>query len=762
MGAWQFAGRMELPCSTRRLATVLVLCLTIFVVGGCGSTEDIYGALTTDVLPRLQNNEAERRGAVINDAAFNGAAEGRTIAPYTGYVGDLRVIYDGDRSAIRRDLTELGQVAPPDFNPNEMVTIDFKGSSINFILEQLLRGALGINYVAPDNLPGGITFRTETQVPKSRIIQIVRDLLARNDLVMRFINGVFHIGAPEVIETLETNATLGRGGEEIARVVKLDRGNASQVSALASQMLPQNVSVLVTSSPNTLLIRANPNDIDSIERMLRVLSQTAVGFDQVAIIPLQRSAPEAVATQLTEFYAPSLRENEERVTIVPLRNQQAILVGTSDATLMHGLTQLARQLDRSVTDVSELRVIPLTHLRADDIVPQLTQIFGSTVAQGAQELARGPEEARATTGVLSRLRPPRPAPVEDNADGSALSVPGPSGGFGASAQSGEEGGQGRGDRLAGAGQAGGFDASSAMAAPEAGETRIVADQRTNTILVYSTYSVYKRMREVVETLDVAQAQVVIEATVVEVQLTDELQSGVQFFLRYKGIVAGSGIPAGNQEPAPGGMIGIGTDLGSVSVDAVLRALRSVTNLKVVSSPYLTVLDGQSARLVIGDQIPFAATSQTSNNQGSVTVTQQIEILDTGIVLQITPRIHANNSVSLDIVQSVSQPVTGTEEGDLTPTISTRDISSQILAQSGRTILLGGLIQERMDLREDGVPVASQLPVVGALFRQNSTDQIRTELLVLITPRVVRASSEIEAITRMLQGVRSPQDLKAAN
>jgi len=382
-----------------------------------------------------------------------------------------------------------------------MVTVDFTNASLTFILEQLLGGALGVNYVAPEDLPTRIPFRTETPIPKSRVLQVVRDLLARNNLVMRFINGIYHIGAPEVIETLEANAAAGRQSGQIARVVRLERGNASQVATIARQLLPENVSVLVAGSPNAIVVRANPNDIDSIERMLKTLSQTAVGYDEVAIIPLKRSAPEAVATQLMEFYAPSLRENEERVTVVPLQNQQAILVGTSDPSLMNGLTRLAQQLDRSVTDVSELRIIPLTHIAAADIVPELIQIFGSTVAQVPQEPDTGPEEARASTGVRSRLRSPEGSQGSGNSDGA--SVRAPSIITGSEEDGASEGRQGREE-----GKAGPFQAS-ASSAPQAGETRIVADDRTNSILVYSTYSVYKRMREVVETLDVPKAQVVI-------------------------------------------------------------------------------------------------------------------------------------------------------------------------------------------------------------------------------------------------------------
>lgn len=727
------------------LLRACIACLGLLLLPACTGLHEGYDQFSTDVTPRLQNNEPERVGAVINEAAFNAGAVGKTVAPYSGFVGTLRVNYTANRSQIESDLITLGQAVPPDFNPNEMVTIDFTDASMDYILEQLLTGALGVNYIAPDGLPTGIDLRIDSPLPKSRVLQVVRDLLSRNGLVMRFFNGVFQIGTPETIEALEANSAYGREGEEVTKVVKLGRGNAPQVVALASQLLPPSVGVLVTSATDSVVIQAHPNALDSVERLVLTLSHTAAINDQVAIIPLRRSAPEAVAAQLNQFYAPSLREGEGTVNVIPLRSQQAILVSASDPALMGGVQQLAQQLDRSVTDVVELRIIALSHVRAEHIAPQLAQIFAATAVAPVPEEPQ--EDPSASTGVMSRLRPPQAQPPSNNQDGTGLAIPTPV--APPPSDSGETA-QGRGDEPR---EEGAFAPSTTLA-PGENETRIVADPRTNSLLVYSTYSDYKRMREVVKTLDVPKAQVIIEATVIEVQLNEALESGVQFFLQSHGVVLGSGIPSGNQSPDLGGVFGVGADIGSVRVDAVLRALRSVTDLKVISSPYLTVVDGQSARLVIGDQIPFAATSQTSNNAGVVTVTQNIEILDTGVVLEITPTIHANNSVLLDIIQSVSTPSSSSEAGSLTPTIATRDISSQILAQSGRTILLGGLIQERIQQEEDGVPVASEVPVIGALFRQNRTVTERTELLVLITPRVVRNSSEIERITRMLQSAQT--------
>ena len=698
--------------------------MMLTVLAGCGS---IHDTLNPDyiVTPRLQNNEPERRSELINAAAFNAQAQARTMASYHGYVDDLRTQYDGNQQAISRDLNDLARASPSQFNPNELISINFSNASLNYILEQILRGALGVNYMAPDNLPTVSTFRVDKPVPKSRVLQMVRDLLARHNLVMRQMNGVYHIGPAAVIETIAANAARS-GDTEGTKVIKLQRGNAQQVAMLANQLLTSGIQVIPSGSPDSLIIKANASDFASTERMLQTLSATATGYDQVAILPLSRSAPEAIAQQLTALYAPTLRQDQERVTVVPLQNQQAILVGTSHPSLMKSLVQLVAQLDRSATDQSDLRVIPLTHLRPAQIAPQLAQIFGADIPASVNPATN--TKADPSFGISSRLRTPNPlAPLEDNA--SAPSTDGNN------------------------------QNATPTPAPSmvpTSDVRIVSDDRTNSLLVYSSYAVFKRMREVVQLLDIPQAQVIIEATVVEVELNDTIQSGVEFLLKYSGLSLGMSPTADNT------LFGATTNIGHVNVQAALKALRTLTNLRIVSSPYLTVLDGEPARLVIGDQVPFAVTSQSTIVDGKTTRTSQTQILDTGIVLQITPRIHANNSVSLEILQSVSKVSDQGIAGDYRPTISTRDITSRILAQSGRTVLLGGLIQERKELTEKGIPLASDIPIIGELFRSNGDSRRRTELLVLITPRVSRTSAEIEEITRTLQGLQQFQtypDLK---
>ncbi len=718
--------------------------------------------------PRLWTGEGTREAQDIDVRRVNAPPLGYNRAgTVTGYLGTLKLNYAAADEAVEGDVAALQNSLGRRFDPDQKVSIDFRKATLDYVLKQMLGGALGLSYIAPEDLGGSVTFRTEEPVPKAQVLQVVRDILARNGLEMRSINGVFHIGKPELIGSIEATGQAGRVGERTTRILRLRKGAGGDLLALARQIVPPSIELVQTNNPDTILVRATAAEIDQAEKLIKGLVQTGLTEDRVAVIPLRQSAPEKIAGQLTEFFR---SRNSDPVSIVPLDGQQALLVSSKAPGMIDGVRRLAEAMDTEVRDEVSLRVIPLQHLVADEIAQRLAVIFGSGQAGGggrAGTLAGGPGgpgglggrggEAVRDPAPIPRLSP---ASVEDgalpypyaNGPGNGL----PRGGPPAEAASG--GGLG-------AGQQG---------------TRIVADKTSNALLVYSNYSLFKKVREVLRALDVPPAQVVIEATVVEVELTDQLQTGVQVFLQGAGFVVGSGNIAdigldgrtaatgsntgggtsgvgstgsvgGGGSNGFGGVAAIGARIGNaLRVDAVLRALQGVTKVKVISSPYLTVLNGKQARLVIGDQIPYAQRSQSANNLGNTTVTQEIVIKDTGIILDITPQIHANNSVALKVNQSVSTPSQSVLAGNLTPVISTRSVESDILLQSGRTVLLAGLIQDRLEQQEDGVPVLKTVPVVGDFFKQKVDNVRRVELILLLTPRVTRNASQIEDLARLLQ------------
>jgi len=188
---------------------------------------------------------------------------------------------------------------------------------------------------------------------------------------------------------------------------------------------------------------------------------------------------------------------------------------------------------------------------------------------------------------------------------------------------------------------------------------------------------------------------------------------------------------------------------------------------VISSPTLLVLDNEPARLQVGDQVPIAIRSAQSLQDVDAPIVNEIEYRDTGVILDIIPRVNSSGLVVLDIIQEVSDVgATSTAAGTtvtegITPTISQRRIASTVAVNSGETIALGGLIRDSNTEAVTGVPLLSDIPILGNLFKTTSDIKRRTELLVLLTPRVVRNSGDARTITEDLRRrLRAVQGLPA--
>lgn len=431
---------------------------------------------------------------------------------------------------------------------------------------------------------------------------------------------------------------------------------------------------------------------------------------------------------MLRFAMPRMKAASWRRSAVAALTLLANSPGLVSAGLAAEMSVPARS--RVSDDVAD-RVIPLNHLAADELAPLLKDVFVTT--------ATGRTGARGSRGRQ------------------AQSI-------------GHQGGQSL--ELARSGTAG---LSSQVVGRPA--VKIVADTRSNALWVHSTSAVFRRIGDVVKILEVPQSQVVIEATVAEIELNKQLEHGVQAFLSSMGVVTArsstdpdpitASTPGQTNTTSGAGVVGhFSVDRGpGMTADVVLNALRSVTNTKVISTPYLTVLDRRAARLVIGDQIPFSSARTIGDpllSAPAIGGNVMIDVKDTGLVLEVTPTIKTDNSASLTIDQRISQvnvQLAGTN--DATPTISTQHIKSDILVRSGRTILLSGLIKE--DVRKTdhaAIPIAIEPPFAGDLYdlyKLHSDPIIGQELIVIMTPRVIRHFSEIKmpCPTRAIAGETQP-------
>ncbi|RYF91018.1 MAG: type II secretion system protein GspD [Caulobacteraceae bacterium] len=285
--------------------------------------------------------------------------------------------------------------------------------------------------------------------------------------------------------------------------------------------------------------------------------------------------------------------------------------------------------------------------------------------------------------------------------------------------------------------------SGAASSPSGGQ--VTADPRSNSIILYATDAEYQNLLQVVRRLDVSPPQILIEGTVAEVRLNDKLNLGVQWFLQNNPDFTGGFATVGNGNLA---LTFPGLSLQYLGPDfkVVINALQSVTDVEVVSTPRLLVLANETATLQVGDQVPIITQTATGDQQTSLTV-NSVNYRDTGVLLTVTPRVGEGGRIFIDIEQEVSD-VSETTTSDInSPTIAQRKFRTQIAVDNGQVIALGGLIRTSRTKGDSGIPLLSQAPLIGGLFRERANVKGRTELVVFLKATLVRNRDDADRVTK---------------
>jgi type IV pilus secretin PilQ/predicted competence protein len=284
----------------------------------------------------------------------------------------------------------------------------------------------------------------------------------------------------------------------------------------------------------------------------------------------------------------------------------------------------------------------------------------------------------------------------------------------------------------------------------------MAESRTNQLFVTDIAERLDQVAQMIAKIDIPLRQVMIDAMIAEVTLNDSLRFGVQYFFETAGIDGigadgrGGFSSGAGQVPSPTfpGFNFIMDTKGQARL--ALDALSQTTDVKVVSAPSVVVMENRSAILQVGDQVPVVTRQAQGVVNPDAPIVNQVEFRDTGVILNVTPRISADCTVTLDIEQEVSNvAATRGANPTLTPTIAQRRIASTVSVENGRTIALGGLIDEQRQDSKSGLPVLQDLPWIGRAFGNTQATTRRTELIVFITPRIITDGDDARALARDL-------------
>lgn len=654
-------------------------------------------------------------GAVGRDAV-DGQRSDSTVSPSAESYSDASavsepIIYRGDDQIVR-----MPDARPPIRIDGDAVMLNFEQAPLADVMHSILGETLGLDYIIDRPVQGEITIRTRSPIPRSELLPILESLLRSNDVVMvRGPNDRFFVSGPDSINTTIPSYESSAAGGYSNVIVPLQYIGVNEMVEILKPVASEQAFVRVDARRNLMILGGTTIQIDGWLDIVATFDVDQIAGKSVGIFPISNATVDALFQEL-EHILGTVAGGEgaalgEMVRAMPVERLNSILVVSPRQHYIDQVGDWIAKLDGAIDTTSEatLHVYKVRNGNAANLASLLSVIYGG-----------GGGGASKPGGVAPGLTP-------------AQSGGQPSLGGGSSGGTGGRSPQGGGSLDLGDG------------------VRVVSDNYNNSLLVYAPPQEYRRIERILSKLDVVATQVLIEASIVEVRLIDELEYGLEwaFSNNLGGGDIGNGLlSAGRGSPgprAPGFSYNITNSAGDFT--AVLNALAEKSLLNVISTPSVMVLDNHTAHINVGDQQPIQSSS-TITNGGNVQ--NSISYKDTGVELQVTPSVNDGGLVTMDIDQSVTD-VGLVDAATGQRSFLQRKVMSTVAVRSGESVVLGGLIRNNVATGRSGVPWLMDIPGLGALFSTQTSDETRTELLVFITPRVLEGEADLRAINEEMRG-----------
>lgn len=617
-------------------------------------------------------------------------------------------------------------------------TFNFEGESLHAVVKAILGDMLGQNYVIAPGVQGTVTYVTAKPVSPAEALSLLEMVLAWNNARLIYADGRYSIvptdqAVPGNIAPRTGSPATARGFE--SRVVPLQYISASEMEKVLKPYARPNAIVTVDNARNVITLAGTRTELENYLRTVEIFDVDWLSGMSVGVFPINSGRASKVVADLEKVFGEQSKSPVAGMfRFMPLEGANAVMVITPQASYLDEIEAWLERID-SAGDAVQLFTYELKYIRARDLADRLAEVFGAGGRSGGD-----------SGGAPSLMPGLDSTEIKEGDDGTSTAGIGQDMG-------GSTGGSTGGPSLA-LGQR--REGNGAVTLEVDGDrVGVSAVEETNAILVRSTPSAWKSIRDVIERLDVMPMQVHIEAQVAQVQLSGELQYGVNWF--FERAVTDVGLPSAvgrDTWSALAGNVG-GTALNGVgpgvswtflgrNAAAIISALDEVTDVRVLQSPSVFVRNNVEATFNVGSRIPISSVTVNPGIDNGNTYSQ-VQYLDTGIILKVRPRVTRDGMVFLEIVQEVSSPGSVADRNG-NVRIDTRKLKTETVVADGQTVLLAGLISDGAERGSTGFPGLSRIPVIGGLFGQQRTNSSRTETIVLITPKVIRSAQEAAKLT----------------
>lgn len=721
-----------------RIMAQLLLCGVLVMAPSC-TPRPFFDQRTKPAQPAVTSE------AVPDEVA---AAEASPQPEATSRAAPVGGIYRGTDSFVRRGApTGRGAIRTPQGD----VTLNFVDADLREVVKAILGDTLGANFVMDPQVQGTVTLQTSDPMPGNALVSVLESILAVNNAVLVESGGIYKVVPADQgvrgsggIRSAMASASQSPGAQVLA--VPLRHISATEVEKILAPFAPPGGVLRVDPRRQVVVIGGSRSEVSAMLDVIDTFDVDWLAGMSFGLFPIRSTSSKTMVDELEKVFGDQAEGPLSGVVrFVPIERLNAVLVISPRSLYVDRARTWIDRLDVGENESPRLYVYYCENSRAEDLAGVLSQVFGQQ--QGAGQ--------RPTAQLAPGLSPVTMEGQAAEAPAGAPPTP-----LGASPQRTEQrvgGGASRAGGDAGVQVGGGSDS-----------IRIIADKVKNALVILAKPSDYRTVESALRRLDIVPLQVLIEATILEVTLNDALRYGVEWFFKFGSNKLAFSESTLGRISSPTNSIANAVFPGfsyilspTDSVKVVVNALDTVSDVNVVSSPQIFVLDNQTATLTVGDQVPITTRSLSSpissTTADAFATSNSIEYRDTGVILNVTPRVNAGGLVTMEISQEVSdvRPVdtasaTTTESQATSPTISQRKVETTVAVQGGETVALGGLITDNRTQSSDGLPYLSRLPVIGWLFGTKRDSAARTELLVLITPRVVGSMEQARQVTQELR------------
>lgn len=670
---------------------------------------------------------------------------------------------DGDEAAAEPGLLTVN---------SDAVRLNFEGADIREVIHTIA-ATLGIHYIIDPRVQGQVTIRTASDIPRDELLPMFHQILRSSGVSANLVDGIYHI-VP--VAEGKTKAVVPQSRAEyqqlraedrfVIEVVKVKHVAAEEMAKILQPFISPGGDVLAYPRANLVVISDLALNVRRLKQMVGVFDTDTFRDLHARVYRIEHANAEDLGEELAsvlEPYGVVMTDVAARhgVFVVPLARLNAVVVIAFNPEVFAHVEKWMQVLDVPPEKGGGriVHVYAVENAKADDLAGLLGSLYGG--GGGDDDGDRRRNRRQDSDGALNT--------DGDSDSGSGLGSGDRRGGGLSGGRRGGRGGGGRSVLLS-------TDEDEKPIFKE--EVRIVADEITNSLIILATPRDYAMIRDVLRKLDVIPRQVLIEAIIAEIKLTDDLFFGLEYALSVGGLgglLGAEGAASGGVSVAdtPGsGSLNIASSsllgaanravgIGSHGIFGFLtnrdeflvlmNALATDNRVNILSTPHVIAADNREANILIGEEVPILTSTSTSSLTDTARTINSVQYRETGKILTILPQVNSAGLVNLEIRQEVS--AVGSEEFGRTnsPSFISREAETTVVVQDGESVVLGGIIDDQVERDRRGVPYLMDVPVLGRLFRVDSEKVKRTELIILITPRVIRDRQELRTVSQEFTG-----------